>query len=120
MTPHEREELLRLWVDVPECKPKDLFWHQCKGPECGWVWSLFEHPAEAYVTPDHASAIARDAMVGYIRDKDGIVTLKDKKGGVDLGKKYQVLAGFDPIVSDDSEILALVQACRRVAGKEKA
>lgn len=105
MTTDEREALLKLWEDVPGCKPGNLYLEEhCSAPR----WFNCEADGEL-VLNDHAAAIARDAMVGWLLRQQPFLCLS--AAGADGSPER---AGHCK-----ATLLALIAACRRVAGKEE-
>ncbi len=116
MNEQEREALIALWKDVPESKPKDLHITDMKPYAPGWVSSLDDHPAEVLVTDDHAAAIARDAMVQWLAHRFCFVAWYTKG---EWSVWQQDDNAMNDLVSEDvSLVMALIKACRTVAGKE--
>lgn len=110
MTPTEREELLRLWEDVPETEPKGL-----RVGERGAWWCDVEGQARSVYEP-HAAAIARDAMVGWMVNLDHMPEIRIQKMRENETVWFCISDG--PVLAlYESYTLALIHACRRLAEK---
>jgi hypothetical protein len=122
MTPAEREALLSLWNDVPECRPKGLH----VGERGAW-WCDTDGPVRSVYEP-HAAAIARDAMVGWMISQSMRIGMKCVLGAKLFdGTSVQYSAwnhgpnGRNQGQGDgDTLLLALVATCRKIAGKDSA
>ncbi len=119
MSDRERGELVKLWRDLPGCKPDSL----TIGATGGQYITLQTGvgPSDSLIGEAHAAALARDAIVEWLHsiqcpDEHRCVSFAIEDDS-DPSRKYAVEVGRANWWHGPTRLLALIAAARAVGGK---